>query len=56
MCVLERSDRLGGAIRTESDYAPGFTHEVMSSWHPLFMGSAAYAELGDELHGAGSST
>ena len=54
VCVLERSDRLGGAIRTESDYTlPGFTHEVLSSWHPLFQGSAAYAELGDELHRRG---
>jgi phytoene dehydrogenase-like protein len=54
VCVLERSDRLGGAIRTEADYTlPGFTHEVLSSWHPLFVGSAAYAELGDELHGRG---
>jgi phytoene dehydrogenase-like protein len=54
VCVLERSDRLGGAIRTEADYTlPGFTHEVMSSWHPLFTGSAAYAELGDELHRRG---
>jgi phytoene dehydrogenase-like protein len=54
VCVLERSDRLGGAIRTEADYTlAGFTHEVLSSWHPLFVGSAAYAELGDELHGRG---
>ena len=54
VCVLERSDRLGGAIRTETDYTlPGFTHEVLSSWHPLFTGSAAYAELGDELHRRG---
>jgi phytoene dehydrogenase-like protein len=54
VCVLEQSDRLGGAIRTESDYTlPGFTHEVLSSWHPLFQGSAAYAELGDELHRRG---
>ena len=45
VCVLERSARLGGAIRTEVDYTlPGFTHEVLSSWHPLFQGSAAYAE------------
>ena len=50
VCILERSDRLGGAIRTEADYTlPGFTHELMSSWHPLFVGSPAYAELGDEL-------
>ena len=54
VCVLERSDRLGGAIRTEADYTlPGFTHEVLSSWHPLFTGSAAYGELGDELHRRG---
>jgi phytoene dehydrogenase-like protein len=54
VCVLERSDRLGGAIRTEADYTlPGFTHELMSSWHPLFQGSAAYAELADDLHRRG---
>jgi phytoene dehydrogenase-like protein len=54
VCVVEQSDRLGGAIRTESDYTlPGFTHEVLSSWHPLFQGSAAYAELGDQLHRRG---
>jgi phytoene dehydrogenase-like protein len=48
--VLERNDRLGGAIRTVSDLTePGFTHEVLSSWHPLFVGSAAYAELADDL-------
>jgi len=51
VCVVEQSDRLGGAIRTETDYTlPGFTHELMSSWHPLFVGSAAYAELADALH------
>jgi phytoene dehydrogenase-like protein len=50
VCVLERNDRLGGAIRTVTDLTePGFTHEVLSSWHPLFMGSAAYAELADAL-------
>src|SRR4029077_16565906 len=50
VCVLERNEVLGGAIRT-SDHltAPGFTHELMASWHPLFAGSAAYAELGDDL-------
>src|SRR5262245_53372724 len=54
VCVLERADRLGGAIRTEADYtAPGFTHEILSSWHPLFQGSAAYAELADDLHARG---
>ena len=50
VCVLERSDQLGGCIRTSRDLtATGFTHEVLASWHPLFTGSAAYAELKDEL-------
>ena len=43
--VLERNDVLGGAIRTEEITVPGFVHEVFSSWHPLFVGSAAYAQL-----------
>jgi phytoene dehydrogenase-like protein len=50
VCVLERSDRLGGCILTSSDLtAPEFTHEVLASWHPLFTGSPAYAELKGEL-------
>jgi phytoene dehydrogenase-like protein len=50
VCVLERSDYLGGCIKTSTDLtAPGFTHEVLASWHPLFTGSPAYAELKDEL-------
>ena len=50
VCVLERSDVAGGCIRTSSDLTlPGFTHEVLASWHPLFTGSAVYAELKDEL-------
>jgi phytoene dehydrogenase-like protein len=47
--VLERNDWLGGAIKTAEITAPGFRHEVFASWHPLFLGSAAYAELGEEL-------
>src|SRR3954451_5770474 len=48
--VVERGERLGGAIRTSTELtAPGYTHEVLSSWHPLFAGSATYAELSDEL-------
>ena len=51
VCVLERNECLGGAIKTSTDLtAPGFTHEVFSSWHPLFAGSAAYGELADDLH------
>ena len=50
VCVLERNDWLGGAIKTvEGLTAPGFTHEVFSSWHPLWVGSPAYAELKPDL-------
>ena len=51
--VLERNDYVGGAIRTAEITEPGFVHEVFSSWHPLFLGSAAYAELGEELGSRG---
>ena len=54
VCVLERTDELGGCIKTSSDLtAPGFTHEVLASWHPLFAGSAAYAELEGDLDARG---
>ncbi len=53
VCVLERNDRLGGAIRTAEITGPGFTHDVFSCWHPLFVGSAAYAALKDDLHARG---
>ena len=51
--VLERNHYLGGAIRTEELTRPGFLHEVFASWHPLFVGSAVYAELGEELGARG---
>ena len=51
--VLERNDYLGGAIRTAEITEPGFVHEVLAAWHPLFVGSAAYAELTDDLGARG---
>jgi phytoene dehydrogenase-like protein len=51
--VLERSDYLGGAIKTAELTEPGFQHEVFSSWHPLFTGSPAYAELKADLDARG---
>ena len=51
--VLERNDWVGGAIRTAEITEPGFKHEVFSSWHPLFVGGAAYATLKDDLHARG---
>jgi phytoene dehydrogenase-like protein len=50
VCVLERNDWLGGAIRTVDGLtAPGFRHEAYASWHPLWTGSPAYAELKPDL-------
>lgn len=47
--ICERNDRAGGAIRTEEITLPGFTHELLSSWHPLFVGGPAYALLKEDL-------
>jgi len=49
VCVLERSATLGGAIQTAELTEPGYRHDVFSAWHPLWVGGAAHAELGDEL-------
>src|SRR2546430_11045583 len=53
VCVLERNDWLGGAIRTAEITEPGFVHEGFASWHPLFTGSAAYAALKGDLAARG---
>jgi phytoene dehydrogenase-like protein len=54
VCVLERADEPGGCIRTTTDLtAPGFTHELLASWHPLWTGSPAYAELKPDLDARG---
>jgi phytoene dehydrogenase-like protein len=49
VCVLEAKDELGGAIKTAELTEPGFRHDVFSAWHPLWVGGAAHAKLGDEL-------
>jgi phytoene dehydrogenase-like protein len=53
VCVLERSAHLGGAIQTAELTEPGYLHDVFSAWHPLWVGGAAHAELGDELASRG---
>src|SRR3954464_14696309 len=53
VCVLERNDWLGGAIRTAEITESGVVHEGYASWHPLFAGSAAYAELKGDLEARG---
>lgn len=49
VCVLERNQEVGGCVVTEELTLPGYKHDVLSSWHPLFHLSQAYAELGEEL-------
>ena len=53
VCVLERNDWFGGAIKTEELTEPGFVHDVFSAWHPLWVGGAAHAQLGEELAARG---
>jgi phytoene dehydrogenase-like protein len=50
--VIERNAELGGCIRSQELF-PGYIHDVLSSWYPLFVGSPAYAELKDDLQAAG---
>ena len=49
VAVLEREEELGGAVRTSELTEPGYLHDVFSAWHPLWVGGAAHAALGDEL-------
>lgn len=49
VAICERNDRPGGAICTRTDVFDGYTVELLSSWHPLFVGGPAYAALGEEL-------
>lgn len=53
VCVVERSAQLGGCIVTDRDILPGFALDLMSISHVQFLTSPAYAELKDDLHGAG---
>ncbi len=53
VCVLERNDWLGGAIHTAEITEPGFHHDVFSAWHPLWVGGAAHALLGEDLAARG---
>lgn len=50
VCVLERNNYFGGCIKTAEITLPGFRHDVLSGFHPLFVTSPSYAELGEDLH------
>ena len=47
--LLERSDRIGGCLRTEEITLPGFQHDVMAATFVLFMTGPAGAVLGPHL-------
>ncbi len=49
VCVLERNDWFGGAIKTAELTEPGFQHDVFSAWHPLWVGGPAHPQLEAEL-------
>ena len=51
--VLERNGVAGGAVASEELTQPGFVHDTFSAWHPLFVLSATFAELGAELAARG---
>jgi phytoene dehydrogenase-like protein len=51
--ICERAHHIGGAIYTSSDTFDGFTVELLSSWHPLFIGGPAYGELAADLAARG---
>jgi phytoene dehydrogenase-like protein len=50
--VIERNAQPGGCIRSEELFK-GYTHDVLSQWYPLFVGSPGYQELKEDLHAAG---
>ena len=49
VCVLERNDYFGGCIKTEELTLPGYYHDVLSGFHPLFVTSPGYAVLKEDL-------
>ena len=53
VCVLDRSGTLGGAVQTAEITEPGYLHDVFSAWHPLWVGGAAHALLGEDLGARG---
>lgn len=53
--VLERNPVAGGAVASGELTLPGFVHDIWAGWHPLFVGSPTWAELGDELRARGLS-
>jgi phytoene dehydrogenase-like protein len=53
--VLERNDRLGGCMRAAELTLPGFNHETLSCWYPLFVTSPGWNALRGDLESRGVS-
>jgi phytoene dehydrogenase-like protein len=51
--LLERTDRIGGCMRSEEITEPGFIHDVMATTLVLFLTSPAYGALGKDLEARG---
>jgi phytoene dehydrogenase-like protein len=47
--LLERNERLGGAVMSAEITLPGFVHDLFSTNQNTFRGGPVYAELGPEL-------
>lgn len=50
VCLLEASDRVGGAVRSE-ELHPGFTADLFSAFYPLYAASPVLQALDLETHG-----
>ncbi len=53
VAIFEQHDDIGGFIASGQPIHEGYTHDLYSSWHPLFTLGPAYAEFGEQLHGYG---
>ncbi|HUY19204.1 MAG TPA: NAD(P)/FAD-dependent oxidoreductase [Candidatus Binataceae bacterium] len=51
--VFERNSWLGGNIRSGEITEPGFTHDLYSAWHPLFVAGEGYGLLKNDLTARG---
>ena len=49
--VLEAEDVIGGAVRSDSELVPGFTHDTFSAFYPLAAASPVIAAMHLEEHG-----
>jgi phytoene dehydrogenase-like protein len=50
VCLLEASDRVGGAVRSETLH-PGFTADLFSAFYPLYAASPVLQALDLQAHG-----